>query len=193
MINAPVAGNRPVVAFAEPNSGRRAFLTSGAGAAIAAVVASTVPHAASDAADSQLVDMAAQIIAIRAKVNEIEAERVRPHDEEFDRLLGEVITPETLKIAWAFSEAVGREAGIKASGAFLNQADALIRRMWTIPAQTDAGRRAKVSTLFRHCLHGDDAWFETDRDADWHIEMTRQLLCELSGMTVEHLLDEMQS
>jgi hypothetical protein len=138
--------------------------------------------------DTEIMQMAGQIVALRAEADAIDAERVWPFDEEYDRTLGDVITPESLDAAFAFSKKVGREAGIMASNKVVNRADALMRRMWTIPAKTEAGRQAKVRTLFIHCLSLDEKWLASDHDADWDVEVTRQLLCEFSGMSVEELL-----
>ena len=56
--------------------------------------------------------------------------------------------------------------------------DAMVRKMWAIPALTPEGRRAKVLVALRLL---PDHWREVDDNADWAILQTRQLLIEFIG------------
>jgi hypothetical protein len=57
--------------------------------------------------------------------------------------------------------------------------DALIKQMFAIPAHTADGRRAKATVLLT-CIMGSE-WTETDKDADYDVEMARKLLIEFIG------------
>ena len=54
--------------------------------------------------------------------------------------------------------------------------DELVKQMWTIPAHTQEGRRAKVNVPIA-CIMGR-GWDENDKDADYDIRMARSLLIE---------------
>jgi hypothetical protein len=58
--------------------------------------------------------------------------------------------------------------------------DVLIKQMFAIPAHTADGRRAKVTVLFT-CIMPSEWRTETDKDADYEIEMARKLLIEFIG------------
>jgi hypothetical protein len=57
--------------------------------------------------------------------------------------------------------------------------DALIKQMFAIPAHTADGHRAKATVLLT-CIMGSE-WTETDKDADYDVEMARKLLIEFIG------------
>jgi hypothetical protein len=62
---------------------------------------------------------------------------------------------------------------------FFTRMDALIKQMFAIPAHTADGRRAKAAVLLT-CIMPSE-WSETDKDADYDIEMARKLLIEFVG------------
>lgn len=132
--------------------------------------------------DAELLALEAEIVDLRSRADRITVDRVRPHEQNFLDL----VEADQLKNALKYSSASGRDAAIRETEALYRKADKAMRRMWSIPARTDAGRQAKVHILFLHCL-GDD-WREPDREADWDVEMTRALLCELAGTTAAALL-----
>jgi hypothetical protein len=55
----------------------------------------------------------------------------------------------------------------------------LIEEMWAIPAQTDAGRKAKVLVLLACVLGGE--WRDRDDQVDYRTLTARQLLIEFVG------------
>jgi hypothetical protein len=62
---------------------------------------------------------------------------------------------------------------------FLTKMDALIKRMFAIPAHTAEGRRAKATVLLG-CVLGDD-WRGRDEETDYPEQMARSLLIEFVG------------
>ncbi len=67
--------------------------------------------------------------------------------------------------------------------------DELIRRMWTIPACTPEGRRAKLLVLLG-CVMGG-GWTVVDEDANWEVELARKLMIEfVGGDSAEQLRDQ---
>jgi hypothetical protein len=66
--------------------------------------------------------------------------------------------------------------------------DAMVRKMWAIPALTPEGRRAKVLVALTLL---PDAWRERNDEADYPIEMARGLLIEfIGGEPAEQLRDQ---
>jgi hypothetical protein len=56
----------------------------------------------------------------------------------------------------------------------------MMERMFSIPAQTEEGRRAKVAVLLS-CLMGED-WLSVDDDTDdYPLRIARKLLIEFVG------------
>lgn len=51
--------------------------------------------------------------------------------------------------------------------------------MWSTPARTQEGRRAKLLVLLGHIMTG--SWRECDSDADWEIQKARDLMIEFVG------------
>ncbi len=51
--------------------------------------------------------------------------------------------------------------------------------MWSIPAQTPEGRRAKLLVLLGDIM--TDGWSEHDGNVDWDIKMARDLMIEFVG------------
>jgi hypothetical protein len=67
---------------------------------------------------------------------------------------------------------------VKLTGPF-HEMEVLIERMMVIPAQTSAGRAAKVDVLLS-CLMGDD-WVAPNDEAEYDIRTARNLIFEFVG------------
>lgn len=158
---------------------RRIMLSLMAGAATVGPIGAA--QALTD--DAELLALESEIVSLCSQADRITAERVTPHDDVFLDL----IVSELSKAAREFAALTGRNEAIAETAALHQRADVAMRRMWSIPARTDAGRQAKIHVLFLNCL-GDD-WLAPDREADWDVEMTRALLCEFAGTTSSELLN----
>jgi hypothetical protein len=168
-----------------PNS-RRAVLRSiiVAGAAVATVpaagaMAATIASAA-DGADSELFALEAAIGRLDATAREIDAKRVQPFEDEWYALV-----LSDYPASRAFSAESGREAAVVECERLTSQGASLFARMIALPAQTQAGRAAKVRTFLSFVANDD--WRGPSRDLDWEIEGARKLLGEFAGMTEEEL------
>jgi hypothetical protein len=67
----------------------------------------------------------------------------------------------------------------KLQGAFHSREDALVEKMFAIPAHTAEGRRAKVTVLLS-CIMGAD-WCSVDAETDYPEMTARKLLIEFIG------------
>jgi hypothetical protein len=163
------------------NTSRRRFL--GALAASPILGALAVPAIASAAQDddAELLELEAEINRLRGVVHGIEATRIEPFDEEYERILRQDVTDETMKAAWAYSDGVGRSAAIgETYELFQRQIEPLLGRLFDTPARTDAGRAAKVRVLLAYM---GDEWRGPHQDLDWHIQHARRLFGQFAGLT----------
>ena len=173
--------NTPVRAAATglPNS-RRAVLRSILAAG--AVAAGTLPAivAKAEGTDLELLALEAEIGRLGAMAKEIRTTRVEPFDDAWHAL---VLTDFTA--ARTFGRESGREKAVVEIQEVDGKGAQLFARMIALPAQTQAGRAAKVRTLLSYAA-GDD-WRGPSADLDWEIEAARKLLGEFAGMSEEEL------
>jgi hypothetical protein len=178
MPNAPVRANARAL---PETTNRRAVLgvVLAAGAAAATALPVTVANAGATA-DAEILALEAEIRRLGTAAREIYAKRVWPFEDEF-RALAAI----DIEAAFAFSRRIGREKAASEGSALDEQAGPLLARMLALPAQTQAGRAAKVRTFLWY-VAGDD-WRGPSRDLDWEIETARKLLGEFASMSEEEL------
>ena len=108
------------------------------------------------------------------------ATRVEPFDDEWhDLVLSDYAA------ASVFSDESGRESAVAECEHLINRGGQLFARMIALPAQTQAGRAAKVRTFLAFVANDD--WRGPSRNLDWEIDAARKLLGEFAGMSEEEL------
>jgi hypothetical protein len=178
----PVAGGRSPT--------RRCFFAIvGKAAAVGAATTSLAGAAlAASSDDAAVLTLRNEIIRLRDRADEIIETQARPYDDEWHNLLDE----KGWDAACEFGSRCGRENAIEESNNLLERADELFKQMLLIPAQTQAGRAAKVTALLYHVMpnmEGSPFWRGPSKDLDWDVEMCRSLLAQFAGMSEEELPD----
>jgi hypothetical protein len=79
----------------------------------------------------------------------------------------------------AMPEAIEHNRLVQLQRPLHERADELVQKMWSIPARTAEGRRAKLLVLLGRVMA--DEWREGDRELDWDIRMARRLMIEFVG------------
>lgn len=160
--------------------------------ATAAAVALAPAIAEASESDAELLRLEERIFEERAAVDEHEDE-IRTLAEifnaEFERGLeelqatGAILTRNQTRRVWdqarrtpAAAEQVQLE-GLRDQR--LEQMNALIEKMWRMPARTPEGRRAKLLVLLGCVL--EERWRHHDEAADWDVKIGRDLLIEFVG------------
>jgi hypothetical protein len=151
-----------------------------AGAAVAATALPATVAPAFASADAEILALEAEISRLNATANEIQAQRVEPFEAVWQTLVAA-----DLRAAHIFSESSGREKAVVETEEIDRQAGELFDRMMATPAQTQAGRAAKVRTLL--CYVAGKDWRGPSDDLDWEIGAARKLLGEFAGMNEEEL------
>ena len=78
---------------------------------------------------------------------------------------------------------------VKLQRPFQERADELVDQMWSTPARTAEGRRAKLLVLLGYVMADD--WREGAREVDWDIKMARDLMIEfVGGEPAEQIRDQ---
>lgn len=166
--------------------------TAIAGAAIASQ-STALPALAQENPDAEIIRLSDRILELRDQADVIDEESIWP----FEPRCVEIAEAGRYTTGRAEHQAIwdeickhrrdtGMEAAAEEQGVLFDEADVLIKKLWSIPAKTEEGRQAKVWALFRHVMPAD--WFESDRDAEWEIQMARKLLLEFAGMDVSDLI-----
>jgi hypothetical protein len=132
------------------------------------------------APDAELLALDAEIRRLWRLSDDIEAERVDPVDDRWHELLSS-----DWEAARTFGVASGRTAAVDEIEALRLRADPLFARMEALPAQTPAGKAAKVRSLLVHVL--GDEWRGPADDLHAEKAQARALLGELSGMSADDL------
>jgi len=118
------------------------------------------------------------------RVFEIWGDEVKRLDREaiVDHLQGRsaLTSDERWQLVKAMPESKEHTRLVELTEPFFARMDALIKQMFAIPAHTADGRRAKVAVLLT-CIMPSEWRTETDKDADYDIEMARKLLIEFVG------------
>jgi hypothetical protein len=175
---------------------RRGFLmnTMISAASLATATAVSVPPIAAATVElPEVLSLASEIL----RLNEL----VHQDDDEISRLLwiwrdrmdqlqeeAKYTADERREIVTAMPETVEHERLICKAESYFAVADKLVKRLWSLPAKTAEGKKAKVRVLFEYILNSD--WRCSDEDADWNIEMTRKLLFELAGTSTAEILGD---
>jgi hypothetical protein len=160
------------------------------GAATVAAVAQPFAISIAGAVPPEASGPNAQILALETEIHrlfdeaaQINLERVDPFSYEFEKLAGKWHRSRSeadLQAMRRFGEETGRDAAIDDADKFYDRADVLIRSMWAMPAQTNAGRAAKVRVFFEHVA--GDFFKGQEPDLDWDAMLGRKLLLEYAGM-----------
>jgi hypothetical protein len=136
--------------------------------------------------DAQLVTMAEKVVALNAEASVAReaAGRIWP---EIDRLVkGDPLWRSSKLQRHRAADEHARRSGWEALVTLENdkcgEADAIVKRMWEIPAQTASGRQAKVQALYAHCVDAHPEWNEPIGQGDWGVDMARRLLAEFAGL-----------
>jgi len=180
---------------------RRLFLSQAAGLAAGgttalalATVSATADAAANDSALSKLEEeIFEQYEAAHAHDDEIYKVHEIWRDELIRQESEPISSPLTSKQRWdlvtAMPESKEHTRLVTLGRPFFDRMNALIEQMFAIPAHTAEGRRAKVSVLLS-CVMGKE-WCLIDKDTDYDVEMTRNLLVEfIGGKPAEQLRDQ---
>jgi hypothetical protein len=158
----------------------RRSLISGAAMSAVSTAAIALPTLATP--DAELLALEEAINARYAAANGIDEDVVAPLYEGFAAIYcdASLSSAERSACARKYDEETGRASAINAQDKIFSEADVLTRRMWSLKAETNVGRAAKVRVLIRHIMLGD--WEGPDADLDWDIELCRKLLIEFAGM-----------
>ena len=171
-------------------STRRAFLSTAAGVAAAAAVATkAVALPADDGAllklEEQFFEQHNLAVAYDDEANRLAAiwtdESRRLYYEALSRELqgGTYLTPdERWALVTDMPEAKEHDRLCRLQEAHYVNMGALVKQMWAMPALTPEGRRAKVLVALRML---PDNWRAVDEEADYGISETRQLLIDFIG------------
>ena len=136
--------------------------------------------------DAEIIALCAEIQRLNGIAADVREKRVEPFEDKFNDLLdGPGAWKERAAAAFSHSRETGRDDAIGDLEALFLKADKLFARMMTIPATTQAGRAAKVSTLLVHAL--GDGWRGPAKELDWEKEHTRALLGEFAGISADEL------
>lgn len=171
---------------------RRRFLSQAAAVAAggSALALSVQPKTAvASSGDARLLEMEREILKLQAKIDEFKPEIARLHDilaSEFRRLSREAAAgindlSERLRLDMvrAMPEHAEHSRVCDEQQAYYDVADRLVKEMWSLEAETSEGKAAKFSVWINYIMTSD--WRESDKDADYDIEMTRRLLVEMIG------------
>jgi hypothetical protein len=140
-------------------------------------------------ADERLLGIGNEIFELKEKIEAFNPEMARLQNIWSDemcrlyeaRLTGELtLSKEEVSAAVAaMPEAIEHSRLVKLQRPFQERADELTSQMWTTPARTPEGRRAKLLVLLGHVMADD--WSEGGDEADWDIRMARDLMIEFVG------------
>lgn len=156
-------------------------------------IASALPVAAvaanSDPDDCRLFEIENEIFELKDKIEDFDPEILRlqgiwrdefvKFEETRSRDECAVSRTESWETVTARSSSVEHNRLFMLQRRLREQADQLARLMWSIPARTPEGKRAKVLVLLGYVM-GDD-WRAHDVDAGHDIRMARELLMEFVG------------
>jgi hypothetical protein len=172
---------------------RRGFLmnTMVSAASIATATALTASTAAT--ADShEAVSLASEILRLNELAHQDDDEIYRLcciWRDKLDQLRVEGKHTQHERWEMAMPESMEHTRLIEKTEPYFSAADKLVKRLWSLPANTAECKRAKVRVLFKYFLT-DEKWHKSDEDADWDVEMTRKLLFELSGTSNTEILGD---
>jgi hypothetical protein len=79
----------------------------------------------------------------------------------------------------AIPESIEHSRLVKLQRPLQERVDESVEQMWSTPARTPEGPRAKLLVLLGHIMADD--WSEGGRDVDWDIKMARDLMIEFVG------------
>ncbi len=155
---------------------RRAVLRSlFAAGALSSIPTGAVSAEAFAAPDVEILALAAELVRVQRRLDDIKTTRVDPFEEEWSALLMR---------DWAAAETFGLTSGRTAAIEEIERIDLAavpaFRRMMALPARTQAGKAAKVRAVLTYVL--TDEWRGPAADLDWDKEQVRALLAEFSGM-----------
>jgi hypothetical protein len=139
--------------------------------------------------DARLLEIKKEIFELKEEIGKFKPELLRLQEiwsDEMCRLHEANLTGEcklnkaerSAAVA-AMPEAIEHARLAKLQRPLLERADELADQMWSIPAQTSEGKRAKLLVLLQHIMR--EGWCENDADADWDIWLARQLMIEFVG------------
>jgi hypothetical protein len=173
---------------------RRGFLGGSAAALAAGTAVNVAALVATRPASASLPDDSA-LLALEKEYFEQE-ELASSYDDEINRLapiwqakglelyeaslVGDcsLNAQERWDVVGAMPEAIESNRLDKLQAVHFARMDAIVQQMWAIPALTPEGRRAKVLVALDLLPHG---WRGVDKDTDYGIRETRQLLIEFIG------------
>lgn len=166
----------------EGQSRRRFFLFVGKAGAAAAATAACI--GAPVQPDIDLHSAIEQITSLYDRINEISSSSIDPYDGAYVDL----ILAKRYAEANEFSKQTGHFAAGELVEELFLQADRLFEKLIATPAQTQAGRAAKVTALLRHVMQSKDQnWRGPSDDLHWDVALCRALLAEYAGMTEEEM------
>jgi hypothetical protein len=174
------------------DSSRRRFLTvAGAASAVSAASLAAAAMPVRDVCtldDSELLSLEEQIFELHqaAIAYDPEIERLADVWQDENRRLAEEMPDgsyreprERWKLVEAMPECIECERLQELRQALNNKRDVLLERLFSMPAHTPEGRRAKVTVLLGLLLNDD--WRRTDDETEYPEQMARKLLIEFVG------------
>jgi hypothetical protein len=139
--------------------------------------------------DAALLEMENKIFELREKIEAFDpeivwvqevwaAEMIHLHDAA---MVGEckLSKKERSAAVAAMPEAIEHARLVTLQRPLQERADELVARMWSTPARTPEGRRAKLLVLLGYVMA--DSWREDDGEVDYDIRMARDLMIEFIG------------
>ena len=139
-------------------------------------------------ADGRLLEIENEIFELKEKIEAFNPEIARLQNiwsDEMCRLYEANLTGEcTLSkeevsaAVAAMPEAIEHARLVKLQRPFQERADELTSQMWSTPARTPEGRRAKLLVLLGHVMADD---WSKGGGVDWDIKMARDLMIEFVG------------
>lgn len=162
----------------------------------AALTATSCNPATAADDDSELLSLASEISRLYDLAHQDDDEVSRLCEiwtDECRRLEYETELPSDQKrrMIKAMPESAKHTQLVKKAEPYFASADRLMAHLWSLPAKTTEGKKAKLKVLFDFVL--GDEWHQTDKDSDWEIKMARRLLFELAGVSNADILGEQSS
>jgi hypothetical protein len=135
--------------------------------------------------DAALLVLETTIGELHDEVGRINVERVDPTRDEFENFfklwLESSYSQAAEQAMLRFGKESGRDDAIADTDLVFEKVNRLIEAMWTMPAQTNAGRAAKLRVFFKHIAL--DHFKGPDSELDWDNSLARRLLLEYAGMS----------
>jgi hypothetical protein len=149
--------------------------------------------ASAEGDDGELLSLASEILRLNELAHQDDDEMVRLHEIWQDELLrlhheAKHTADQQWQIVEAMPESAEHTRFVEKADGYLDSADRLTKRLWSLTAKTNEGKAAKLQVLFAYVL--GEEWHQPDEEANMDIELTRQLLFELAGTSLSAIIGD---